>query len=588
MSNIKGRGPLNMHVMNAKVYRDYIVGLIITLTVLIGETLVIVLNIDRYRIASLHELASDPIKLIIYSSYILSVVLVPALVLWSFSAARELIEMYRRLSLKSLSNVDVLWIRRNVWLLPLLTALSFASILLSIIIGSRYIALFALLPLLPFAAVILKPVIEVYNHKRLIDIELKWFIIILSIIEGVGTNIGFLIEKLKRAPLLKSISKEMAIVDRDSKLYFLSHVDALLYRARATPSERLGRIFLGYASKIREGGNISLWLRTRIDEEILRSEFNMKLYVERMAVTISQLAMVLYIILPLIVLSTSMVLSMHFTIVVSIITTPLLISIAYSIRPKTLDSIPMKYVIQSQLVFVVLSIILYNFVGSYSLAVSWFAGIVAGYRAHKMVMETEILDRDSLEILKNVIELRRSGYSVVKALEYIVQSGMLNGVTLRILETVLNRVSQGYSLAEVGVEIKSTSFLFRYTIFILGIIHECGGGNEEVLQSLYENIYRVKIMENSVRKLSLFFEMLSIANVFIMVWIWRTVSPLVATLNEYYPLGNGHASLISILIFTSLICFKLISSVIKKGLPIFEPKDCIAIAVGTLALNLIP
>ncbi|MEM2528043.1 MAG: hypothetical protein QXG40_01405, partial [Ignisphaera sp.] len=69
-------------------------------------------------------------------------------------------------------------------------------------------------------------------------------------------------------------------------------------------------------------------------------------------------------------------------------------------------------------------------------------------------------------------------------------------------------------------------------------------------------------------------------------WIWRTVSPLVMALNIYL-LGDIGASSIPILILISLICFKFISSVIKRGLPIFEPRDCIAIAIGAIAVNLI-
>lgn len=583
---IEGKKISSRYSIDMRIYREYIVELIITLVVLIGETLAIVLNIDRFKIASLYELASNPVKLVVYAAYVLSIVIVPILVMLSFNAAKELVEIYRRFSLKSLSNVNVNWIRRNIWLVPVLTVLSFTSILLGIITNYRYIVLFSLMPLLPLTIVILKPIIEVYNHRRSIDIELKWFLIMLSIVEGIGTNIGFLIEKLKRAPILKSIAKEMIVIDRDSKIYFLSHIDAMLYRARATPNEKLGRIFMGYASKVREGGNVSAWLKTRIDEEILGSEFSMKLYVERMAITISQIALVIYVILPLIMVSTSMVLNIQFAIVIAVLATPFLISITYSIRPKTLDVIPIKYIVQPVIVYIVLSIILYNIIPGYSLLLSWIVGLVVGYRTYRMVKDVEGLDRDSLEILKNVIELRRSGYSIIKALEYIKQNNILDKATLRNLEIVLNRVVQGNSLAEIGAKIQSPSFLFRYVVFILGVIHECGGGDDEVLRSLYESIYRIKIMENNVKKLSLFFEILSIVNVFIMVWIWRTVSPLVMALNIYL-LGDIGASSIPILILISLICFKFISSVIKRGLPIFEPRDCIAIAIGAIAVNLI-
>ncbi|MEM4766724.1 MAG: type II secretion system F family protein [Ignisphaera sp.] len=583
---IEGKKISSRYSIDMRIYREYIVELIITLVVLIGETLAIVLNIDRFKIASLYELASNPVKLIVYTAYVLSIVIVPILVMLSFNAAKELVEIYRRFSLKSLSNVNVNWIRRNIWLVPVLTVLSFTSISFGIITNYRYIVLFSLMPLLPLTIVILKPIIEVYNHRRSIDIELKWFLIMLSIIEGIGTNIGFLIEKLKRAPILKSIAKEMIVIDRDSKIYFLSHIDAMLYRARATPNEKLGRIFMGYASKVREGGNVSAWLKTRIDEEILGSEFSMKLYVERMAITISQIALVIYVILPLIMVSTSMVLNIQFAIVIAVLATPFLISITYSIRPKTLDVIPIKYIVQPVIVYIVLSIILYIIIPGYSLLLSWIVGLVVGYRTYRMVKDVEGLDRDSLEILKNVIELRRSGYSIIKALEYIKQNNILDKATLRNLEIVLNRVVQGNSLAEIGAKIQSPSFLFRYVVFILGVIHECGGGDDEVLRSLYESIYRIKIMENNVKKLSLFFEILSIVNVFIMVWIWRTVSPLVMALNTYL-LGDIGASSIPILILISLICFKFISSVIKRGLPIFEPRDCIAIAIGAIAVNLI-
>jgi flagellar protein FlaJ len=573
--------------VDVKIYGNYILGFIITLAVLFIETIVMVLNIDRVKINSLNELFIEPLKLIIYMSYILSVVMVPIFIMWSFNAARELIEIYRRFSLRSLSNINVAWIRRNLWLVPILTLFSFLSIVIGIVVSHRYIALLSLVPLVFLIVLILKPIIGVYNHRKSIDIELKWFLIMLSVIEGIGTNIGFLIEKLKKIPILPSIAKEMTVVDRDSKIYFVSHIDAILYRAKITPNEKLRRILLGYASKVREGGDVSTWLKSRIDEEILRNEFGIRLYIERIAITISQIALMIYVILPLIMVSTSMVLNMQLSIVIVVLATPFLISIAYSIRPKTLDLIPIKYVAVPIALYIALSIVLYIFIEGYSLIFSWIGGILASYKVYKISREGEILDRDSLEILKNVIELRRIGYSIIKSLEHIAQSNILDKVTQKRLEVALNKVKQGASLTEIISTIQPTSFLFRYTIFLLGIIHECGGGNDEILQTLYESIYRVKTMESNIRRLSTFFEIFSIANVFIMVWIWKTVSPLITTLSTYLLGTATNAPSITALIFTSLVCFKLISSVIKRGLPIFEPKDGIALAIGVIAINII-
>lgn len=567
---------------------ELFVTFLLTLTIVIVETAILMKNVSYIAFSSFNDLISSPTKFGIVSAYILSVILVPFTSIIGSDFVKKIHEMHRVHIVRSLSFETLSKVEKYAKLLPILILFSLFFVIVGVITKIYNLMLFSLIPFSIYMLVILKPVYNVYSHSKNIDREIQWLLILLIVIESVKANIKFLIDRLKAVPLLPSTTKELMVIDRDAKLYGLSYISALIIRSNVTPNNRFSDLLSGYASRLRTGGDVTGWLKSKLNEEIMLNEFNMRMYSERIATIFGQLMLAVYVIMPLLSVAILSI-NAYFVIVVSLIATPLFIALVYATQPKRLDILPIvQLTILPAMCMIAIAVAFYRILGPHSICLGWFFAIVLAFKNRDILKEVEILDRDSMEILRLMIELRQSGIGITKALEYIANSRAIHDLTARRLKQVIPMLNQGMSLVQISAKIQTHSFLFKFTLFTLGLVHECGGGDAEIFQTLYEYVGRVRTLRSSVEKVALFFDIFAFVNVFLVVWIWKSITPLY---ESFSMLGVLQYSLspeaLYLLIYVALIGYTLVSSTIRKGVPIFEPRNMVFLLVCVLPLLLL-
>lgn len=567
---------------------DFVTGFVSSLVVVVIETLILITNIDLVSISSIYEFVSSPLRLGIYLTYILSIILVPIASLKLIDFVRRLREVYKQYVTRSLNFESLEVVEKYAKFIPMMISASLMLMIVGMVLRFYVLLFTSLIPLSLYLALILKPVYDVYAHRKNIESELPWFLILLIVIERVKANIKLLIERLRYTRVLPAITKELLVIDRDSKLYSYSHISALMNRTSVTPSNRLSNIFSGYASRLRSGGDALSWLRSRLVEELMVSEFSVRLYSERMTSTFGQLMLAIYAILPLISVAI-LALNIYVAVSIAVVSTPLLVALVYISRPKSLNSLPITKIAVLQLMYLTASsLILYRIAGAHAIAIGWVLTLVLTYKYRSMYREVEILDRDSIEIVKIVAELRQSGFDVAKALGYIASSNIVHDVTAKKLKTALLMLQQGVPLTFVATRVSSYSFLFKFTLFTLGIIYECGSGDSEVFQMLYEYITKVKTMNMYVEKMSRFFELFAFINVVVLAWIWKSLLPL---RESFAVIGlTNHSTLdmsaLYLMIYISLIGFSLVSNTVRRGAPILELRNLVFLLLSLAVTSL--
>lgn len=566
--------------------QEFLTSFASALIVVVIETIVLVLNIDKILIYSLSDFITSPLKICVHIAYIFSVILVPVISILLTDFINDIRGLYRYYVVRSLSLESVKPVERLSKALSSLLPTTFLFIIIGIVMGIHVLSLISLIPTGLYMIMLVKPILDVYNHSKRIDVELPWFLVLLIVVESVNANVKLLIDKLRSIRILPAITKELLVIDRDAKLYNQSFITAFINRAEVTPNTKLSGVLSGYASRLRSGGDVKSWLRSKLNEMLLSSEFMVRLYSERIASILGQIMLALYVILPLITIAVYAV-NIYISLALIILATPILIILVYILQPKSLDYIPLTRVtVVPAVSLIAISIALYRFIGFNSIALGWVTALGITYFFRGVLKERDILEKDSVEIVRMLIELRESGLDVVKSMEYILSSGIISNVTAKKLRTAIAMLYQGIPLTYTAAVIPSHSFLFKFTLFTLGLIYECGGGDPEVFQTLYEYIAKIRTMRKNIERTSIFFDVFAFINVFVLVWIWKSLTPIyesITALNPNIGISKGFETLYTIA-YTSLLGYSYASSTIRNGVPVIELRSASFLIVIVLIM----
>jgi len=562
----------------------YLIGFAVTLAVLVIETIVLLQNVERIRIASPLDVLYNPLKAAIYGTYIVSLFAIPAFISWTADVSVNVIKLYRRYVVMSLQNVNEKSVRKRVNVILITLPIALLLVFFSIQYRVACLALAPMVPLVLFVAMLLKPILDVSAHNKSVDVELKWFIILLLSVEYVKAGLHYMIEKLSKINLLPAISKELKIIQRDTLVYFTSYVEAFIQRAKITPSQRLKRILLGYSMRMRSGGDTVTWLKTILNEELAKEEWLLRNYSERIATTVLQISTAIFVLLPTLVIAMP-VMSPDMAIAASVLGVPILSLLAYTTRPRKLDRVELRYIVMPLLLMVISIPLLYFMLGSQGVVLSWIIATIFSINGYRVLNEIKELDLAALEMLKNVAELRKYGLEIPKALKFVAQSRTLGPSAQKRINKLIDFIDSGYTFEEAVNRLKTPSHIFNFVILYLALLHECGGGDEEVIQMTYEYLYRFKTQEELLKRSSLIFDLFAMANLFILVWIWRSVKPLILQWHNlpYTPPIAISGNIIGLIMVISMLSYSLVSSIVRNGLPIFELPREVYKALLTLA-----
>lgn len=555
----------------------------ITLSVAIVETIFVIKKIENvHSIASLFSPSLIPLLL----AYLSSVVALPLTLASAPRALVELSKVYRRVAEKAAKPFSLSKLRSKVALLNITIPLTSLCLIAAMAMNNVVLALVGFVPLLLALMIVLSPMHIAVEHSKRVELELPWFAILLEICEYVGAGFKFLSDRIRNSRLLKAIARELDAIDRDSKLRSASYIDAMIRRSETTTSCRFSRFLRGYATRIRSGANVTQWLRLWILEEFMRSEFNYRLFSERASLLISQLAIGIYVFIP-IVIATLGSASPSFMYLVPLFGTPALIALAYVVRPRNLDEVSKGIAIASHVCLIATSIALYRVISSYAIVAAWLIATLISYKLWLEVRAISASRRDASEVLNEIVELRRLGVSIPNAFKKLINHPSISSYTRTVLENVVKLHEMGVPLTETVKYIKTPSFLHKFMVFSLGLMHESGSNDVSVIHRLLELLRRVLVMEESAKKISILFDALAVATMMIVVWISNTLTTFSKSLMTAYALNTlsvfASANL-QLLIPISMIGYALVSTVLRYGTPIYEVRHLPFIAITTLSL----
>ena len=567
-------------------------GLWISLAILIVETIIIVLS-SPLRTITPQDLATSTPQTLILVMYIVSVFAVPALFAWRTNISRELADIQRHYAPKALIPVRISELKKRIGLILISIPSSVLFTLIGLIYGISYLCLLSLIPVIILAYLVLKPYLAIYKHKTKLDNELCWLLVLLIIAESVGAGWRYLSRRLVESKILPATARELEVIDRDTRIYFPSHIDAMIHRSSLTPNERFGRLLAGYASRIREGGNVLSWLYSWLREEFVRLEFSYKLFAERIASLIGQIGLAIYAILPLISISMASVSGLDIVTHIVILATPLLTMAAYVLRPRTMDKVDLIPSIFSFILLISISILLYRIIGPLSLVLGWCLALIPSLQLYTKIKECEVLQVESIEFLREIIELKRCGYTISAALRYIAKVPTYSSLLRKYLTKIVQLIDLGIPLTHIATFIKTPSFVLRYTLFSLGLIHECGGGNIEAIQHLYESLKHMHTLMSNAKRASLFFDIFAVINTVIVA----VISKLIMRLNSIssglaysllsISLSEISSATISLILLISALGYSVVSTTVRRGIPLIEPRQGIFLGIATAMSTLV-
>jgi hypothetical protein len=553
----------------------YYMGLVTSFIILIVETLIIIYGVDELKIVSPYELLYNPRKVFVYGAYIVSVVAIPAFVSWVPDAARTIVAWYKRFSISSLYAVDEKKVRVRIEIILTTLSLSSLLVIIAVKLSIPYLGLASLVPLASLISIIIDPLLKVEKHSKGIDDEFKWFLLLILSFEHVGVGIHYAIKKLSNTKLFSALSRELKVLYRDATIYFATLADALINRSNVTPSITFRKFLLSYAMRLKSGGDVVSWLKIVLNEELIKEEWTIRNYGERIATIVLQIAVAVFVLLP--TLSVAIPIINPATLIVVVTVGGVILGfITYTTRPAKLWDLNIKHVIAPLLLLIVSAPLLYFIIGPQGIVMSWALAIAFGYRSYRLVNEVRELDLAALEIMKTVAELKRYGLEIPQALRFVSESKTLKPYIALRIKKLLDLLNSGHSFEEALNIIKTPSRLFNFAILYLGYLHECGASDEEAIQIIYEYLYKFKTHEDMIRRSSYIFELFAVANLFVLLWIWKTISKMInsiASTAQYLPLApiTLSGNIMGVIIAVSMISFSLVASIVRNSVPVFEP-----------------
>ncbi len=543
----------------------------------------------RFLIAKLMTISSTSIILFpnvlsMILAYVSSVVALPLILSWIPGAMKELAKIYRKFAETSCFPFRLPKLKARLALIGIAIPISSLCIVIAVISSNVVLALAGFIPIAIALTIMLTPIYVANEHRKKVEVELPWFATLLDITESVGANIKFVSDRLRKTGLLPSIAKELDSIFRDYKLRSPSYIDSILKRADLTPSPRFARFLRGYAIRIRSGSSVSQWLRMWLLEEFMRSEFSYRLFSERASLMISQVAIGIYIFIPVIMAALG-TLTSSIIMLVPILGTPALIMLAYATRPKTLDRIDYRSVALALVACVATSVTSYPWLKYYSALLGWVMAIILCTRPNLQLREVKALQRDSYELLNAVTELRRIGLSIPSALRKIANETKFDKTTRKRLEDVLRLYELGIPLSETIKYVPTPSFMFKFVIFALGVMHESGSKDTSAIQRLLETLRRIDVLEENARKVAMLFDVLAIATMGIVVWIAKTMNSILSSTIKYLPIATSLASSqLALMISIALLGYSLVSTILRTGHLVFEYRHLILVVIALLAI----
>ena len=359
-------------------------------------------------------------------------------------------------------------------------------------------ALIFLINIIPFAMLVIPAIeinIKISNRKSDVENELAFFLTYAAILHAAGISLYSAFERIIDRNILPKIEREAKIIRRDYTFFSHNPLDALDNTALNHPSEKFQTIVLGYSSIIRSGGDAVAYLTLKAEDELKELVDRWKRYSEVVG-TLGEASMAMFLILPALLLVSSLVFAGPLSILVlqifAVGLLPLLvfitISAIHTIQPKFYDRynivrrLPLA-VVPSIPLFILLRLLipeLHNVVAIMLL----FSSIPIAVEYLLEHSEIDKVEKALPLFLRDITEMKKIGYDIVQAIRDLAKRRTYNKFFDKILQWISRQLELNVPFKSIVESFRLRSWLGNYVFFVLSEIVDTGGGNPLILENL--------------------------------------------------------------------------------------------------------
>lgn len=358
--------------------------------------------------------------------------------------------------------------------------------------------LFLLLVLSPFAIVLL-PIAEVKikisNRRSDTGNEFPFFLVYAATIQAAGLSLYSALDRISEWRILPKIKREALVVKRDYMFFSHNPLSAIENVAKEHPDENVKTVFLGYTSVLRSGGDLVVYLNSKVKDGLMSVVEKWRRYAES-ASTLGEISLSVFLMFPSLLIAMSIAFASNYSVVMmqlyGYLVLPLLggfmIMGIHVSQPRFYDSYDMKrplLIAAAGAAAFGISTFLFVKPISYWLASTLLVlSTIIGAEYLRQQSEVSKAEKALPSFLRDVTEMMKIGYDISQALVSLSKQRQYNKAFDRLLKRVAEHLEMNMPLRRVAERMSVRSWLCRYTFFLLSEIVDTGGGTPEVLENL--------------------------------------------------------------------------------------------------------
>ncbi|MEM2845924.1 MAG: type II secretion system F family protein [Nitrososphaerota archaeon] len=339
---------------------------------------------------------------------------------------------------------------------------------------------------------------KVKERKDRVEKELPFFSTMAAILSKAGLTIySALLRASTRSDIFPWMSKEAKNVKRDVESLGIGVTESINSRFEKHPSQKLKTMMLTVTSIWRTGGDVSGTLEAYASQHLRELEDKWVQY-GRNASGLAEMLTIIFILFPMSVGIMSIAFPLYSTWIIFAIATlitPMIAVICYVMIKNMSPAIPDRYSIPILRFALALTPLAIPAISRMPLIIPQMEGLtsmLAGFGCFVssiiiyLVMKPQIeevsqCERALVGFLRDVIELRRVGYTIVQSFEKCMNNPYPEKFR-EMLRRAVARIRMGAGISDSVRD--SRSWLVRMAFTLLEEVEESGGGSPELLEKV--------------------------------------------------------------------------------------------------------
>ncbi len=426
-----------------------------------------------------------------------------------------------------------------------LAALMPAGVILLILLRNPLFIAFLLSPLIMVVIPLVEVQIRASSRRSDVEEELPFFLVLAASLQAAGLSLYTSFERLLLWRILPRMRREALMVKRDFDLFSHDPLSALENVANVHPNENFKGILLGYTSVLRSGGDVLLYLNSKVSELLKALSERWRRYAES-ASTLGEVTIALFLMFPSLLVamaiafasSLSLLLLKIYLAAILPLLTLLIAGFIHAYQPKFYDS----YDVQRVALYAVFAAVIFALASRYIIP-QIHLWLTLTLLILTIPIATEYL-RERFEItktekalpyfLRDITEMMKIGYDIVQALILLPERRSYNKVFDRLLMHVSQQLELHTPFSTMAKLLRVRSWLCRYVFAVLSEIVDSGGGTPQTLESLTDFVTAVCQEKARVKSTTRVYAILGyIAPAFlvgVMVFMFSILTPSMAAI----------------------------------------------------------